>query len=453
MQSEVAIFSGAWAVVVAACRAACAGIALTAALACLVATLPAAAREPWRVPVDDLPRVVYSDAERLDIHDAQVGIVTGAHVGSYAELGDDIVRLLNDRAGRSLRILAVTGQGSINSVDDLRNLRGIDFAIVQSDVLEAYEGTPAGAELRRTLRYVSRLHTEQLHVLTRTSVAGDDAVDVCALAGRRITVNVGGPRSGTALTVRTIMQGMLGLDLAFDPSTSGSEGLKQLADGRVDALAFVVGKPASLFRDISPEDFDRLGLRFLAVPVARLETGCAGGPQPAVRLSGTSYEASAITAADYPALLAIGEEIPTIGVPAVLAAYAWPEGKGRFAQARRFVEALFARGTAASGGFGDAARGFSPKWCGIDFARDVRGLERFSVAADLVAAAAPGSLRIDCAGATRSLAPVAPAPDCGSEAGVLKAFADWYETQPDRSTAPDLVARAYTDFRARVCRP
>lgn len=432
-------------------RAVLCRVALAAAFAGLAALSPAAAREPWRVPVDDLPRVIYSDAERLDIHDAQVGIVTGAHVGSYAELGDDIVRLLNDRAGRSLRILAVTGQGSINSVDDLRNLRGIDFAIVQSDVLEAYEGTPAGAELRRTLRYVSRLHTEQLHILTRASVVGDGAADVCALAGRRITVNVGGPRSGTALTVRTILQGMLGLDLAFDPSTSGSEGLKQLADGRVDALAFVVGKPASLFRDIAAEDFDRLGLRFLAVPVERLETGCAGGPQPAVRLGDTSYEASAITAADYPALLAIGEEVPTIGVPAVLAAYAWPEGKGRFAQARRFVEALFARGTAASGGFGDPARGFSPKWCGIDFASDVRGLERFSVAADLVAVAPPGSLRIACAGATRSIVPAGGAADCGNEAGLLKSFADWYATFPGRSTAPDAVAGAYSDYRARLC--
>lgn len=140
----------------------------------------------WRIPEDALPRVLRTPAERQQIRDHQIGIITGQPGGVYARLGADLVRLLDDRSNASLRVVAIIGGGSISNIDDLLNLRGVDFAILQGDVLEAYGDTPAGRDLRIRMRYVSRLHTEVLHILSRRGVIDGRAPTVCVLDGKRI---------------------------------------------------------------------------------------------------------------------------------------------------------------------------------------------------------------------------------------------------------------------------
>ena len=259
-----------------------------------------------------LPTVLRSDREKTMILRGQVGIVTGQPTGVYARLGADMVRLLNDRKGSTLRVAAVTGHGSISNIDDLLHLGGIDFAILQSDVLQAYRATPTGDELGRRLRYVSRLHTEYLHVLTRQDVIGDRPADVCVLAGKRI--NVGGRLSGTWLTVRSVLQGLLGLDPTFDESASTDEGIEQLKAGKVDALAFVVGKPAPLFAKLSAKEIMEKRLELLAIGPELFTQGC-DGRAPAGGLDRTPYEPGAFSADDYAELVPAGRSLPTIGVP------------------------------------------------------------------------------------------------------------------------------------------
>lgn len=62
-----------------------------------------------------------------------VSIITGSVNGTYIRIASELATVL-DTDG--LRILAIIGKGSVQNISDLLYLKGIDLAIVQSDVLE-----------------------------------------------------------------------------------------------------------------------------------------------------------------------------------------------------------------------------------------------------------------------------------------------------------------------------
>lgn len=397
--------------------------------------------ENWRIPEADLPRILLSDIERERARNNLVGIVTGAPSGVYAQLGNDMMRLLNDRVQQTLRVAPILGQGSVNNLADLRHLPRVDFGIVQSDVLEVYERTEAGRELRNSMRYVSRLHTEFLHILSRRDIVGDETASVCRLSNRRI--NVAGARSGTALTVRTVLNGILGLGMSLDSSDSTEEGIEQLSSGRVDAVAFVVGKPAPIFKQMDRRKFMESRFVFVSVPLALLQEGC--GQRPAPDLPGRSpYEAGQIVEADYPGLVAPDRPIETIGVPALLAAYAWPATSGRSQAASEFVKRFFALAADPQNGLGRANGGFSPQWCGIDLARDVRNWKRYEAAEAVLRERKGTSFVIRCGGARLAL--------CNDPNLLQTEFASWYAREfPTRSASGASYIGAYESFRRDNC--
>ncbi|CAO3409858.1 TAXI family TRAP transporter solute-binding subunit [Azospirillum largimobile] len=402
-----------------------------------VAAGPSQAQDRTATDTGALPTVLRSDREKSMILRGQVGIVTGQPTGVYARLGSDMVRLLNDRKGSTLRVAAVTGHGSISNIDDLLHLGGIDFAILQSDVLQAYRATPTGEELGRRLRYVSRLHTEYLHVLTRQEVIGGRAADVCVLAGKRI--NVGGQLSGTWLTVRSVLQGLLGLDLAFDASTSTDEGIEQLKAGKVDAVAFVVGKPAPLFAKLSAKEIVENKLELLAIGPELFTKGC-DGRAPAGGLDRTPYELGTFSADDYVEFVPAGRSLPTIGVPSVLAAYAWAGGAPRFEPTAAFVRNFFERAPEAMSKEGN---GFATNWCGVDLGREVGGWERMIAAQDWIRANPGRSLRIECRKARLPL--------CDDKTMFNTAFEDWLGQQPGPRPSVREIMRKSDEFRAQQC--
>jgi len=397
--------------------------------------------ENWRIPEADLPRILLSDAERERARSSLVGIVTGAPGGVYAQLGNDLMRLLNDRGQQTLRVAPILGQGSVNNLADLRHLPRVDFGIVQSDVLEVYERTEAGRELRSSIRYVTRLHNEFLHILSRRDIVGDEPASVCKLANRRI--NVAGVRSGTAITVRTVLNGILGLGMSLDSSDSTEEGIEQLRAGRVDSVAFVVGKPAPIFKQQDRRDFMESRFVFVSVPIALLQEGC--GRRPASELSGRSpYEAAQIIEADYPGLVAQDRPVETIAIPAVLAAYAWPSSSGRSQAASEFVRRFFALATDPRNGLGRPNGGFSPQWCGIDLARDVKNWKRYEAAEVMLREHSGASFVIRCGGARLA--------SCSDPNLLQTEFAAWYARQfPSQSASGASYISAYEAYRRDNC--
>lgn len=321
-----------------------------------------------------LPTIRKTGVEAEEIRTNHVGIVTGAPTGVYARLGGDMVRLLDDRAGRKLRISATMGSGSVNNLDDLRNLPGISLAIVQGDVLDAYAADAEQyAWLGQNVRYVGRLHNELLHVVVR-----EGTHDVCDLAGRRI--NVGSPGSGTRITVQRVFNDLLGLGVVFDAAAT-EEGFEQLSKQRVDAMAFVVGPPAPIFAgDRTANTFAEQRLALLPITVATLEKGCPGVNRRG-RSEATVYEEVALTSQHYPQLIAPNQTIPTLAVPAVLAAYRFDDDKAPRARATAtFIQSYLARAADPIEGFGRPGGGFSAQWCGLDVAAPVKRWQRHDAA-------------------------------------------------------------------------
>ena len=86
------------------------------------------------------------------------------------------------------------------------------------------------------------------------------------------------------------------------------------------------------------------------------------------------YLPSALTSRDYPQLIPEGQQIETIAVPTILAAYNWPKDSDRYRRVARLVDYLFDR----IGKLQTA--GFHPAWKDVNLNAKVPGLTRFSSA-------------------------------------------------------------------------
>jgi hypothetical protein len=90
------------------------------------------------------------------------------------------------------------------------------------------------------------------------------------------------------------------------------------------------------------------------------------------------YSPTELTNADYPTLIAKGENVPTISVAALLAVYNWQANGDRYRRVARFIEYLFERF--------DRLRQppYQPKWKDMNLAGTVPGWTRYPVAQELV---------------------------------------------------------------------
>lgn len=342
------------------------------------------------------PKIIRSSEERETIKRNMIGIVAGLPDGVYTRIGADIMRLVEDRADMSLRVVVVTGNGSVSNIDDLLNLYRIDFAIVQGDVIYYLLNTQRykalAEKIRNDLRYVVRLHDEFLVVVTRKSLLGQQAADVCWLDGKSIAV--GGRTTGASITVPALLEGRLGLKLDIDYVTPLEQALRKLKDGETHAVAYVVGKGAPTFSSFE-HDAD---YQILAVPKTVLERGC-GKNSPINDVDVTPYQLGRIYNGEYRGIRIENGPIPAISVPAILAVYNWGKNdqgraRERFEASEKFVKMLFEKGLRD---LGSKNFNYNQNWCGVDFSATINGWGRFSVAQKLIEEAGQGkTLRIAC---------------------------------------------------------
>lgn len=324
-------------------------------VAALCAALAGAAHAQNRPPGARTP----SPGGRAQAESTVVGVAGAGIGGTYLRIAADLANTLN---GPGLRVVPIVGQGSVQNLDDLLHLRGVDAAIVQADALAYVRRErllPPGTD--RLIQYVAKLYDEEVHV-----VAGPGVRTLDDLRGK--TVNADLSRSGSALTTRLLFDA-LGIPVTFndEPQDVGIERLKR---GEIAAVVRVVGKPAGLFAALPAE----LGLHLLALP------------QDDERLLQT-YAPGSLTHADYPNLIAPGQTVDTLAVGAVLAVYAWPQGSVRHRQLTRFVDALFS-------GFDRLQQPPAhPKWREVSLAARVPGWTRFAPAVEAVARAAEAPAR------------------------------------------------------------
>jgi uncharacterized protein len=275
-----------------------------------------------------------------------VEMETGPADDVSVRIAAEIAGIVDD--GSTRRVVPVVGKGSLQNLMDLKYLRGIDLAIVQSDVLD-YAREQQLVPGLDSVSYIVKLYNEEFHLLARP-----DIKSIEQLAGQ--TVNIGAKDSGSAVTA-TRLFGLLGIKVKpanDDPGVA----LRQLRRSEIAAIAFVAAKPAPFFLDLKPGD----RLHLLSVPLSSQVTA--------------AYAPTQITAADYPTLVMPDAPADTVAVGNVLVAadlHGIPE---RWRNLSNFVDTFF------TGFQGLLAEGHDPRWQEVNIAADVPGWRRHPAAAD-----------------------------------------------------------------------
>src|SRR6266404_9996784 len=138
----------------------------------------------------------HSPAAPLDqgvagINRGVVELETSGAAGISVRIAEDLANLIDDGATR--RVLPVVGKGSLQNLTDLKYLRGIDMAIVQSDVLDYAKEQRLVPGLEWSLTYITRLYNEEFHLLAGAAIG-----NVTELANKKVNVDLRG--SGTSIT-------------------------------------------------------------------------------------------------------------------------------------------------------------------------------------------------------------------------------------------------------------
>ena len=307
-----------------------------------------------------------------------VAIMTGELGGSDVRIAADLSAVLDE--GDILRVLPVLGKGSLKNVNDLFYLRGIDLAIVQSDALAFVKQRQLYPNLDSRLHYVTRLYSEELHIIARRDIA-----DLYGLQSKR--VNFVSEDSGNYITGQLLLQsfGVTVEPVFYDTSLA----IEKIKSGEIDATVLVTGKPSAQIAAIGRDD----GLHLLPVTLSQN----TGGYQPA-----------SLSPNDYPSLIAPGSSVDTIAVETVLVVYNWEKEHWRYAKVARFVDAFLGRFDE----FLQPPR--DPKWREVNLNAPLDGWNRFGPAQNWL------NENID---APSTSTPVAAAPQAPAEVNTAQASA------------------------------
>ena len=290
------------------------------------------------------PASSHEDQDAILRHKLRDTINTGL-VGIVSEGTDYTTDLALTLAAEQngLRLLPVAGAGALQNAEDVMFARGIDFGIVQTDVLDQIKRNPPFPGVEKYLQYVTKLYDQDLHVL-----AGPDIQSIDDLRGKK--VNFGPRDSGTYTTATTIFNT---LGVQSDVTTLPQPlALDKLRLGEISALVYVATKPSRLFQDIRPEEH----LHFLPIRADMLP----------------NYTIITINSDDYPDLVSKDAAVSTVAVGTVLVAYNWPMKSERYSRVHRFVQAFF-------GNLKDI-KARRPKWRDFDVSTPVSGWTRFPAA-------------------------------------------------------------------------
>jgi TRAP-type uncharacterized transport system substrate-binding protein len=263
---------------------------------------------------------------------------------------DELAKVLDD--GDNLRILPIVSYGAASNLDDLLYLRGVDLAVTQSDVFEYFRTERKTPNLQNRVHYILRLPIAELHILANTDIHSLED-----LRGKK--VNFGPAGSGSSLTGTIVFQrlGVQVEQVLIDQQSA----LQKLQSGEVAALVRVIGKPVDFFARIPPNS----GLHLVPIPFTKTFADY--------------YTAGDFEGKDYPSLIAEGETVETIAVPAVLSVFNWSRGSDRYRRIERFTERLFANWDQ----FLVAPR--HPKWRDVNLSATVPGWTRHAIAEQMLA--------------------------------------------------------------------
>jgi len=235
-------------------------------------------------------------------------IVTASERGTYIQIGRDIAKFVAPTADIALQVLP--SAGSAENVQRLRYEPGVKFAMVQSDVYQAFldqaaSGNADAGDMIRPLRVIMPLYNEEIYFVVRSDAPMNYVHDI-----KDTKINVGALRSGTAMSATTIYQQMFGTPVpdANASFLSNEEALvKLITDKTLDVVVIVAGQPAKLLVDMKPE----------ARQLIKLLKFDPSHPSSVAALK--TYFPATVRASSYPNLLT--EDLPAVAVKAFLVTY------------------------------------------------------------------------------------------------------------------------------------
>ena len=273
-----------------------------------------------------------------------VTLISGTIGGTYVQFGADLASVLDD--GNKLRVLPIVGRGSVQSVADILFLQGVDLGIVRSDTLDYLERKGFAKDIKKQFTYVTKLYNEEVHVIASKSVRNLRDLD-----GKTISVDL--PNGGTFVTALTVFE-----RLGMKPKVVYIEqriAMEKLKAGEIDAVIVCGGKP---YKSVSSFKDDRFHL-----VTVNYEKPLQGDYLPAT-----------LTAKDHPNLISDQEQVDTIAVPAVLAAYNWAPNTDRYRKVALFVDNFFTKFPVFQN------PPFHPKWKEVSLSAPLQDWQRFPAA-------------------------------------------------------------------------
>src|ERR1700682_6193923 len=285
-----------------------------------------------------------SAATKQALNQNTVTLISGTIGGTYVQIGADLASVLDD--GNKLRVLPIVGRGSVQSVADILFLQGVDLGIVRADTLDYLERKGFAKDIKKQFSYITKLYNEEMHVIASKSIRNLNDLD-----GK--TIGVALPNGGTFVTALTVFE-----RLGLKPNVVYIEqriALEKMRNGEIDAVIVTGGKP---YKSVSTFKDDRFHL--VTVDYAK--------PLQA------DYLPATLNAKDYPNLIADGEKVDTIAVPAVLAAYNWAPNTDRYRKLAQFVAPFSAKSPPFQ------TPPFHPKWKEVSLSAPLADWNRFPAA-------------------------------------------------------------------------
>jgi TRAP-type uncharacterized transport system substrate-binding protein len=290
-----------------------------------------------------------------------VGLAGGQLEGAPIRFATDIARVVDD--GDNLHVLPIVTRGPAENVEALLYLKGVDAAIINADALEQFKVLVPN--IRQRITYILSLFPSELHIFVRPEIAS-----LNDLKGKKVNFNTAG--TAAAYSGPLIFEQLkLDVEKTFIPHQIALEQMRT-GQGDMAAVVFVTSKPVDAFQRRKWDP----GFKFLAVPFEDFGF----------------YLPSTLTSNDYPDLIPQGQEVETIAIPTILAAFNWQKGSDRYRRVARLTDYLFSRLDKLQG------PGFHPKWKDVNLGAKVPGLDRFPAAqewldranAPVMAVTAPG---------------------------------------------------------------
>lgn len=251
---------------------------------------------------------------RTEVRNGLVSVLTDGIVDPGGR-ATQAINQLADYASRlsNVRVLPIAGHGAVANVRDLLYLRGVDLAVLNSDVLTFLDQTRQYPDARRRIRYVTHLFDQKVFLLVRKDVTAIED-----LRGRRLVVL---SEAGGSRVTATALFGLRKIEVAVEALGPG-EVLDDTGLSKFDGALLLSDELVHVrFGAQMRQGYHLLPIAMTPELQKTYRSAVIGGQE----LAGFSNAAN----------------VDTVAVSTLLAVFNWTPLHGRYADVTNFMAAFF----------------------------------------------------------------------------------------------------------------